>query len=352
MAASARFFLAYQKPGDDGLLHTCPSNAHETQWDVTDPTTDIAAARALYPAVIQAARQLGRDPDLVRQLEAALPKIPPFPVMPEKQSRTLLPVSTHADGHDVIAESYRPAATIHNAENLGLEPVWPYDLIGDDSPLFDLAKRTYEYRPYKGVADWSFDPIQASRLGLGDEVRSMLLKVTENTQHSINGLANWDKEFGEFYVEQVGVVADALQEALVQDYDGLIRLAPATPPDWSFDGSVYVRGETRVDVQVREGRVTTAVIEAGTTQPIRIRNPWPGEAVDVVSGRTMVKVVSGDNRSVITFRGIAGTRYLVERHENPFSDTSFVPVTGVQAVTAKRLGKVQIGLFRPTCLAN
>ncbi len=37
MAASARFLLSYQKLGPDGLLHTSPSNAHETQWDVTDP---------------------------------------------------------------------------------------------------------------------------------------------------------------------------------------------------------------------------------------------------------------------------------------------------------------------------
>jgi hypothetical protein len=46
--------------------------------------------------------------------------------------------------------------------------------------------------------------------------------VTESSQHSINGLANWDKQYSEFYVEQVGVVEDALQEALVQDYNGLI----------------------------------------------------------------------------------------------------------------------------------
>jgi alpha-L-fucosidase 2 len=161
----------------------------------------------------------------------------------------------------------------------------------------------------------------------------MLLKVTESSQHSINGLANWDKQYGEFYVEQVGVVADALQEALVQDYDGLIRLAPATPPGWSFDGSVYVRGKTRVDLQVREGRVTTAVIEAGTTQSFRIRSPWPGEAVDVISGLTRAKIVSGATSPVITFRGLAGTRYLLERRETPVADTNFALVTGKQAVT-------------------
>jgi lysophospholipase L1-like esterase len=352
MAASARFLLAYEKAGTDGLLHTSPSNAHETQWDVTDPTTDIAAAKALYPAVILAAKLLGKDPALVRQLETALPKVPPFPRTSESDAHTLVPASADADGHDVITESYLPGAPIHNGENIGLEPVWPYDLIGDDSPMFELAKRTYAHRPFVGVADWSFDPIQAARLGLGSEVRSMLIKVTGDSQHSINGLANWDKQYGEFYVEQIGVVADTLQEALVQDYDGLIRLAPATPPGWNFDGSVSVRGKTRVDVQVREGRVTTAVIEAGTTQPIRIRNPWPGEAVDVVSNPAMTKIVNGATSPIITFRGMAGTRYLLERHEDPVTDKSFVPVTGVQAVTARRLGKVQIGLFAPSLLSG
>jgi alpha-L-fucosidase 2 len=195
-----------------------------------------------------------------------------------------------------------------------------------------------------GVADWSFDPVQAARLGLGNEVRTMLLKVTESSQHTINGFANWDKQYGEFYVEQVGVVADALQESLVQDYDGLIRLAPATPPGWNFAGSVYVRGKTRVDVQVRDGHVTTAVIDAGTTQLLRVRNPWPGKAIDVVSGAAMTKVVNGMTGSVIAFRATAGKSYLLKpQEEHP--DASFAPVTGASATTAKRLGNVQIGLF-------
>jgi alpha-L-fucosidase 2 len=345
MAASTRFLLAYQKVGADGLLHSSPSNAHETQWDVTDPTTDLAAEKALYPVMIQAARLLRRDPELVRQLESALPKIPAFPRIPEQGARTLLPASADADGHDVIAESYVPGAPIHNVENIGLEPVWPYDLIGDTSPMFELAKRTYAHRPFVANADWSYDPVQAARLDLGSEVKSMLLKITESSQHTINGFANWDKEYGEFYVEQTGVTADALQEALVQDYDGLIRLAPAVPPGWNIDGSVYVRGKTRVDIQVREGRVTTAVIEAGTTGPIKVRNPWPGDAVHVVAGPAMSKVVNRRTDGVIAFHAIAGGSYLLERQGTHIKDENFAPVTGVPAITAKRMGRVQIGLF-------
>jgi hypothetical protein len=346
MAASARFLLAYQKLGPDGLLHTSPSNAHETQWDVTDPTTDIAAARALYLVTIKAAMLLGKDPDLVRKLRAALPEIPPFPRTQATGASTLLPPSADAAGQDVIAESYLPAAKNHNAENIGLEPVWPYNLIGDTSPLFALARRTYEHRLFRSVADWSFDPIQAARLDMGSEVGTTLEQITERSQHSINGLANWDKEYGEFYVEQTGVVAAALQEMLVQDYDGLIRIAPAVPPGWNVDGSVYVRGRTKVDVQVADGVVMTAVIESGTAQNLRVRNPWPGQAADIVSGRGGMRVVKASSGPVLSFHAHAGVSYLLQRADFPVSSMRFSPVSGTPAHAAKRLGRVQIGLFK------
>ncbi len=345
MAESARFLIAYQKPGSDGLMHTNPSNAHETQWDVTDPTTDIAAARALYPATIQAATLLGRDPDLVRQLQDTLPKIPQFPRTQTSGDRTLLPPSADARSQDVIAESYLPGAPNHNAENIGLEPVWPYNLIGDTSPLFALAQRTYEHRLFRSVADWSFDPIQAARLDMGSEVSETLERITQNSQHSVNGLANWDKQYGEFYIEQTAVVAAALQEMLVQDFDGLLRIAPAVPPGWDVDGSVYVRGRTKIDVQVHNGVVTTAVIESGMAQNLKVRNPWPGQSVDIISGNTGTGVVKDDSQSVLTFHAAAGIDYLLERANSPVSNMPFAPVSGMPAHVAKKLGRVQIGLL-------
>ena len=344
MASSARFLLAYQKPAADGMLHTSPSNAHETQWDVTDPTTDLAAVKALYPATMEAAKLLGRDPEFVEELRKALAKTPPFPRTQQSGPRALLPASD--DGSDVIAESYMPGAEEHNSENIGLEPVWPYDAIGDKSPLFALARRTYAHRPNLGMNDWSFDPIQAARLGLGGEVGSMLIELTKRYQGFVNGMAKWEPTAQEFYVEQTGVVADALQEALVQDYDGVIRIAPALPTGWDFDGSVYVRGKTKIDIQTRNGVVDTVVMEAGTTQPIKFRNPWPGRAVDVISGKTGAKVVKGAIGPEIEFAGVAGTGYLVERQGESAAARRFVPVSGAPAQSAKKLGPVQIGLFR------
>lgn len=346
MASSARFLLAYQKPGPDGLLHTSPSNAHETQWDVTDPTTDVSAIRALYPAVIEASNLLGRDPDLVSQLTDALAKAPDLPRTGREKPHTLLPASADASGTDVIAESYVPGAEEKNVENIGLEPVWPYGIIGDTSPLFAVAVRTYLHRPFQANIDWNFDPIQAARLHLGSEVSSTLVKLTEKSQNFVNGMAKWDPSSTEFYVEQTGVVADALEEALVQDYDGTIRIAPAIPPGWDFDGSVYSRGNIKVDVQTRNGVATTVVIEVGDSGPIRLRNPWPDASVDIVVGKTGMKVLANVRGSVIDFEVTRGVSYLVERHGASAGIQRFSPVGGTPAESAKRLGPVQIGLFK------
>lgn len=332
MAASAEFLLAYETRGGDGKMHTHPSNAHEQEWDTIDPTTDLSARSALFPAVAQAAKLLHTDDRLVQQLDAELSQIPPLP-QAEK--------SSPAGKQTVIAESYDPAAVAHNEENVGLEPVWPYNLIGDNSPMLALAKSTYATRPYPVHQDWSFDPVQAARLGLSDEVRSTLIALTERYQNYINGFANWGGPAGEFYIEQEGIVALALAEALVQDYDGLIRIAPATPSQWDFEGSVWVRDRTRVDVQVRAGVPTTVAIEAGATSTLHVRNPWPGQPVEVVDARGKSVLKSGESNLEIPV--VKGQAYLLVRSNAGKPSLPFAPVSGTPSLQAKRLGGVQIG---------
>ncbi len=343
MAESARFLLSYEKAGPDGLRHTSPSNAHENQWDTMDPTTDLSARKALYAATIKAASLLGKEPGLIRQMQTAIEKIPAWPrVQPEKPTMLVEPKDA-SNSTDVIANSYRPADEIHNVENIGLEPVWPYDLIGDISPLFSLAKRTYAARPNKANIDWCYDPVQAARLGLGSEVGTTLTQITQANQRYINGFAKWGGDGKEFYVEQIGMVALALQEALVQDYDGMIRIAPAIPPKWNFDGSVAVRKGTSVAVQVRDGEVTKVVIDVRQSQKLLIRSPWAGETVEVIAVRTGKAVVAASNDGVISFTATAGNRYRLLRTHHESKDASWV-VSGVPASNYRKLGAVQIGL--------
>jgi alpha-L-fucosidase 2 len=205
--------------------------------------------------------------------------------------------------------------------------------------MLALARHTYATRPYPVHQDWSFDPVQAARLGLSGEVRSTLIALTERYQNFVNGFANWGGPAGEFYVEQEGVAALALAEALVQDYDGLIRIAPAVPQEWNFEGRVWVRNRTRVDVQVHAGVPTTVAIEAGSTETLRIHNPWPGQRMEAIDaqGKTVLTNADGTLRLPV----IKGNSYLLRRSGT--ATQTFAAITGTPAMQCKKLGPVQIG---------
>jgi hypothetical protein len=346
MAAWARFMLAYATVGSDLYLHTAPSNAHETQWDVSDPTTDITAMTAVFPQVIRAARLLHRDADLAGRLTAALPKILPYPRTDAATRTQQLPSSADSTGGDVLGLSYQQAATLHNVENLGLEPVWPYGLIGDSGPLSDLAKRTYTTRPFVERNDWSLDPIDAARLGLPDELSKTLVDLTEQYQHRPSGLASFGAKYPEPYAEQGGVVATALQDALVQDYDGLLRVAPSWPAAWDADATVYIQHRGRVDVQIRGGVLVTVALEAGADGGVEVRNPWAGQRVQVVTadpGRPRV-IVRPTDAGTFTVPARAGHSYLIEPMASPTTALPYAPVAGTPATGFKQLGTATIGL--------
>ena len=339
LAAWARFMLSYARVGADGRLHTSPSNAHETQWDVSDPMTDIAAMTAVFPDVIQAATLLHRDPDLVAQLKVV--QILPYPRTDAATLTQQLTPAADAGGQDVLGQSYQQAAKTHNVENLGLEPLWPYGLIGDSGPLSDLARRTFTDRPYVRRNDWSFDPIDAARLGLGDQMAAALTGLTETYQQRPSGLASFGATYPEPYAEQGAVVATALQDALVQDYDGLLRIAPAVPTGWDADATVAIQHRGKVDVQIRNGVPVTVAIEAGANVAQQIRNPWPGRRVRVVTGANRV-VVGPTAAAEFTVPLRAGGSYLIELADAP--PLPFAPVTSTPATSARTLGPVAIGL--------
>jgi Carbohydrate binding module (family 6)/F5/8 type C domain/Abnormal spindle-like microcephaly-assoc'd, ASPM-SPD-2-Hydin len=359
MEQTAEFLLAYQKLGSDGYLHAV-ANAHETQWAVQDPTTDLAADQALFPAVVSAATLLGTDSSLVAQLKTAEGEIEPYARADEATLQQLLnpqPTSASATagvdaaGSDVIADSYQPSAELRNSENIGLEPVWPWGVIGDDTTvngdnLTALAGRTYNDRPNVNIADWSYDAVDAARLDMSGQVESDLVANVERYQGYISGLSSFTGSTpgDEPYIEQSSNVATAMDEALATDYDGTLRIAPAWPSSWNASGTIYIQGGSKVDVQVEGGVITTAAIQAGTTQTMTVRNPWAGQQAEVVNGSTGAVVVSPTTSTTLSVPVTAGSSYLIEQPSSLTTSLPFAQVTGTQATAAKHLGNVQIGL--------
>jgi hypothetical protein len=357
MEQAATFLLAYQSVGSDGFLHAV-ANAHESQWAVQDPTDDIVADQALFPAVVSAATLLNTDSSLVSQLKTAEGEIEPYARVSQSNLSQLLnsqptsaaaAASADAGGSDVIGDSYQPSATIRNDENIGLEPVWPYGVIGDSTTvngdnLTALADRTYNSRPTNDGNDWSYDAVDAARLDMGSQVSSDLVANTEKYQAYISGLAEFDSTPDEPYIEQASNVATTLDEALATDYDGTLRFAPAWPSGWNGSGTVYIQGGSKVDVQVEGGTIATAAIQAGTTTTMTVRNPWPGQQAEVVNGSSGAVVVGATTASTFSVPVTAGSSYLVEQPSSLTTSLPFAQVTGSQATTAKHLGSAAIGL--------
>jgi hypothetical protein len=232
MLEAARFLHTYATTGSDGKLTTNPSNAHEDQWAVTNPITDISAMTAFFPVVISAAQVVGSTDSLISSLQTDISKLPEIPRTNTGRNQV---TTTSSDSTNIFAYSTQPTASVHNVENDDLEPVWPYDLVSDvNSNLFAIGTRTYSARAYKDQRDWSVDAIQAARLGLGSEVTARLQANIKTYQTYACGLSAWDTtKFTEPYIEESGVVAAAINEAVGTGFDGIVRLAPALPTNWS-----------------------------------------------------------------------------------------------------------------------
>lgn len=340
---AAEFLLSHATTGADGRLHTF-SNAHETQWGVNDPTTDIAAMQSFFPVAVQAAQTLGTDADLVTRLNAAIGKIPPLPRTDTATQTQLLGPDADAAGTTMIGMSAQPTAPRRNSENIGLEAVWPYSLIGD-STLTAVGRRTFTSRPYVNSNSWSYDALHAARLGLPNDMRNALLNAIRAFQVYPSGMASFTRQpANQPYIEQIGVLAATVPEALVQSYDGLLRIAPAWPSDWTGEGTVTIPHNSRVHVQVFNGTPATVAISSGANQQLSVRNPWQGQSVRVVDGQSGAVVVGPTTSGTLTVPAQQGRKYLVERTSSPTLNQPFAALTGSPATAARRLDQVSIGL--------
>ncbi|GAA4852407.1 hypothetical protein GCM10023221_35170 [Luteimicrobium xylanilyticum] len=343
MKSVAQFLLSIGTVGSDGKLHFT-GNEHENQWAVKDPSMLVAAMTTVLPIIGDVATSLGKDASLVTQIDAAVKQLPGLPRTDSAtHSQVVENNSKDSDSGWVLAYSANPSASLHNVENTQLESIWPFGLIGDQSgSLHDLGVRSYESRSFKASNDWDYDALYAARLGLSSEIAPVLKAGVQKFQIYPNGLST---EAGiDFYNEQTGNVAETINEALLQDYDGTLRIAPAWPSSWDASGSVATLHKSTVDVQYSGGALRTVLYEAGETTSQAIRNPWSGKQIKVVDVTSGATVVNPTTASTITVAATAGHTYLVEPTSALTTDLPYAAVSGTAAAAARHFGPVQIGL--------
>ncbi|MGZ0152286.1 glycosyl hydrolase family 95 catalytic domain-containing protein [Kribbella sp. WER1] len=327
----ARFYLSAMTPGADGYLHLQHVNALEVQWDTTDPVPDLAAMRVIFPMVADLARSHG-DTALAAQLKTAVGKLPPF--------RTV-----QRGGEEVLAWSGTDEAA-HNTQNPEMEALWPWGVFDASS---SLMQATFRQRVYPQDKDWGMDSTWAARLGLSDQVKSLLLKGIADFQIYPNGFTvhrtgQEPVRNHSFYNEWGGVLSMGLQEALVQSYDGVVKVAPAWPKDWDVSGSVQIEGGHRVSTEVHNGVPDVVGIQAGSRDTLKLQNPWPGQSVRVTDSHGHQLVTT--SADTVTFMVSPDTSYTVERTAVPLSSFTYAPLTGQPAATVKTVGNRVLGITR------
>jgi alpha-L-fucosidase 2 len=287
------------------------SNARENFWNVRNSLPDLAAIQALFPMAIEAGGILDQDPGLREEWQRIVHQLAPLPKTSGEAGEVYLPCECAGE-------------TIHNFENPELENVY-YGLTGIGYPDLQTAINTYNAKK-NGLTIWSQEAVNAARLGLGDAAFSYMKNMQIRNQLHTNGLS----DDGNGVFESNGLLMTAINESLLQSYNGIIRVFPALPSDETFTAkfTLLASGGFLVSSEREAGEIKYVGLKSQFGHRATVSNPWPNEQAQVrrVSDDKVVMTVSVGQAE---FDTKAGETYVIERTSKPLSQFKFKQLTGI-----------------------
>lgn len=305
-----------------GKYYMASSNVHEQHWDVQNAITDLAAIRALFPATIQTSAALGVDATLRAQWQNILNNLVAYPVDPANSQKYY----PHTP----------PLSQNRNNENVVLELAWPYSVSGIGAADQQMLINNYNSRPYPygGNNVWDPAPIQAARLGLGDEAYLGMRMMLQRYQDYPNGrTTNTNGEF-----EYIGVHLIAMNESLLQSYNDKIRVFPALPSDSSMNAkfTLLASGGFLVSSEREAGETKYVGVKSLYGKQATVVNPWGTQQVRVRKASDNAIVLTSSSAE-LSFATAANTVYVVERTAKPLSGYSQETLTGTANQSKKTI---------------
>jgi alpha-L-fucosidase 2 len=320
-----RFTSGLLRKEADGLWHLDPANALETWWMVRDPADTLAGIQAILPEFIRLSGEYGLDTELRARCEeilAALPK----------------PAMGHwaRDGTiDAGAKTYAPAAAkeqfpaSRNFEIPALYRLYPFELTGIGAADHELVRNTFDRRIFGITNSWSLDAIWAARLGLGEEAGKLLAEHAVRYNRFRYG--GWDSSNSSVfpdglsvvpYTDGAGLSAFGVNEVLLQSHNGLIRVLPAVPRDWSGVFRLRAEGAFMVAADFAEGVARLVEVRSVGGGTCNIQNPWNETCVVRADGRVVLRT----DASTLQFETQLGGVYLMEPAARPLSEYPLTPI--------------------------
>jgi len=357
MKECAKFYQGYLSKDEQGKHYIYPSwSPEQGPLFSKNPTIDIALIKALLRGTIEASTILSVDQKERQGWQKILDNLPEYPV---KDNMFL--DSASVDTHIPL-----------NHPSL-LAPVFPAGEIGINSPQWSIAANTLNHvmdwakrRPFVNEDGWndSFTwpwlACVAARLGLGDRAKEFLYALGVNQFLKPNGFFSlWactmlsaeekrrevivDKGFGVWvstaregrerqpvFLESGSGFINAVDEMLLQSYDGVIRLFPAVPTSWKRVRVAGLRavGAFLVCSEFNQGEISYVSVGSLEGQRCRVVNPWPDQGIRVRELTTKKEVKFEKQADKVIFDTSEGHFYVVERTRQPIESFPVKEITG------------------------
>lgn len=256
-------------------------------------------------------------------------------------------------------------------------PVFPSGVIGlskKGSELFNQMTATALLYSSE-VTGWDPVPIVLARLGLAKELSVDLTRFPSRWQIYCNGWGHWGMEneinkdaewffrtntvkdvnsdekfplrmwpFRHMSMEAMSVLATAMNESLLQSYDGILRIFPAFPDNKSGRFTLHAEGGFIVSAEIKSGDVQWICVKSLLGNPCKLQLPWKKAQVQSSLREGQLKI-SGE----ITELKTKASEVLVILPEGQLMETWIVSGENPkpnEKVKYHPSGKAQLGLPR------
>ena len=318
---AAQFITAYAKRGADGKFHLNPTVSPEN-WGFTvdqrlnqDCIMDLALARFLLNAVVEASEKLGVDAEERRQWAEVRVGLAPYPKTSGREGEIWVDVRN------------APAGWIYNVP-VTLAPVFPGEQVGlgGDPRELEIARRTAATVRLEGGNDIVYQPLIRARLGMldlawfKDEVRycQMPNGIVQDRVRQTGGRYAESTNFD--FMMRMGVWTEnlslpaVLNECMLQSYAGILRVFPNTtnlgPARFQ---NLRARGAFLVSATWDGKQVSPVEIRSEKGGVARMADPWHPDRVTVTDVRSGDPVAAEISGGVIAIETQAGTVYRAGR---------------------------------------
>ena len=398
MKACVSFYCGLLKKTDGRYHISDGSTSYESYWNLKDSITDYCIIKTLFPAFLEARRILGINDAKKSNYADIIENLFEMPTtcvtFPNGDQKTILSAGVKWNGDAVgMGEGTYPWSPFPACQ---LVSIFPSGLIGlkdIGTKYYNLAIHTVRFildmEFYKsgemGCSGHTPIPQVVARLGMKADMIPILKSFVQKYQAFPNGFMHyldnrvdnfkdgtyytrllgvnenstaWDRvheksegsrinlsknDFIHMYYEPSSNLFCGINEMLLQSYDGVIRVFPAVPEDYTAAFTLKAQGNFLVTSEIFHGEIMYIALKSIGDGVCAIEMPWNCK-IKIENGKKEIPYVK--KGKIIRFKAISGQVYLVERCEYPLNMYYTNIISANKNSEIKKLGSAILGKER------